>query len=128
MQEGEKRDAGKLRFDLIPVYPLQELARVYTIGAKKYTDNNWRQGFKWGRLFAAMCRHAFAWWSGERNDPVDRQHHLASVAWCAFALMDFERGAIGEDDRWKEPLQLSLSLDSSTTTSGGNTDKERVNS
>jgi hypothetical protein len=39
-EEGLKFDEGKLRFDLIPIYPLEELARVYTIGAKKYGDYN----------------------------------------------------------------------------------------
>lgn len=97
--KGRKDDAGKLRFDLIPVYPLEELARVYTLGAGKYDDHNWRKGFKWGRIFAAMCRHAWAWWRCERNDAQDGQLHLASVAWCAFALMEFERFKIGEDDR-----------------------------
>lgn len=108
---GAKNDEDKLRYDLIPVGPLEELARVYTIGANKYADNNWRKGFRWGRLFAALCRHAFAWWRGESFDP-DGQHHMASVAWIAFSLMEFERENIGEDDRWKPvpPQQLSLSL------------------
>ena len=88
---GIKHDAGKLRFDLIPVEPLREIARVYTIGAAKYADRNWERGIAWGRVFAAMCRHAFAWWGGEQLDPVDGQHHLASVAWCAMALIEYER-------------------------------------
>ena len=99
--KGIKNDEGKLRFDLIPVYPLEELARVYTLGAGKYDDHNWRKGFKWGRIFAAMCRHAWAWWRCERNDAQDGQLHLASVAWCAFTLMEFERFKLGEDNRWR---------------------------
>ena len=54
---------------------------------------------KWGRVFAAMLRHAWAFWRGESHDPVDGQHHLASVAWCAAALYEYERRKIGEDDR-----------------------------
>lgn len=96
---GVKHDAGKLRFDLLPVEPLRELARVYTIGAAKYADRNWERGLSWGRVFAAMCRHAFAWWGGERLDPVDGQHHLASVAWCALALIEYERTHPELDDR-----------------------------
>ena len=71
---GRKFDSNKLRFDLIPVEPLQELARVYTIGAKKYGDRNWENGLSWSRLFAAMMRHAWKFWMGERNDPEDGQH------------------------------------------------------
>jgi hypothetical protein len=99
--EGTKNDNGKLRYDLIPTYPLSKLAEAYTLGAGKYDDHNWRKGFKWGRVFAALCRHAWAWWRGERDDPQDGQHHLASVAWCAFALMEYEKFGTGEDDRWK---------------------------
>ena len=53
-EEGVKNDDGKLRYDLIPVRPLAEVARVYTIGAKKYSDYNWRKGIKWSRIYAAM--------------------------------------------------------------------------
>lgn len=97
--EGRKDDSSKLRFDLIPVGPLQKLAEVYTIGAKKYDDRNWEVGLIWGRVFAAMCRHAWAWWGGERFDREDGQHHLASVAWCAFALMEYEETRPKFDDR-----------------------------
>lgn len=100
---GVKHDAGKLRFDLLPVEPLRELARVYTIGATKYADNNWRKGLAWGRVFAAMMRHAWSWWGGERNDPVDGQHHLASVAWCALTLIEYERTHPELDDRVVKP-------------------------
>jgi hypothetical protein len=97
-----KDDGGKLRYDLIPTEALDELARVYTIGAAKYADNNWRQGgLKFGRIFGAMMRHAWAWWRGERDDPQDGQHHLASVAWCAFSLIVLERERVDDDDRWK---------------------------
>lgn len=88
---GRKDDGGKLRFDLLPIGPLCELARVYTIGAGKYEDRNWEKGIAYNRVYAAMLRHATAWWGGERDDQEDGQHHLASVAWCALALMEYER-------------------------------------
>jgi|TARA_R110000744_G_scaffold155563_2_gene270904 hypothetical protein len=101
MGEGTKFDKGedKLRYDLIPVYPLAELARVYTIGAKKYDDRNWEKGLHWGRVFRALCSHAWKWWGGEKYDSEDGQHHLASVAWCALALIEYERTSKGTDDR-----------------------------
>ena len=98
---GRKDDTGKLRFDLLPVFPLLKIAEVYTIGAKKYADRNWEKGMAWGRIFAAMMRHAWKWWGGEKTDPMDGQHHLASVAWCAMALMEYEEKQKGEDDRAK---------------------------
>jgi hypothetical protein len=99
MTEGRKDDIGKLRFDLLPVRPLMQVAEVYTIGAAKYADRNWEKGLKWGRVFAAMMRHAWRWWGGEVRDPVDGQHHLASVVWCALALMEYEVTHPELDDR-----------------------------
>jgi hypothetical protein len=99
LTEGLKHDADKLRFDLLPVKPLELVAEVYTIGAKKYEDRNWEKGLKWGRVFGALMRHAWAWWRGERKDQKDGQHHLASVCWCALALMEYEDTHPELDDR-----------------------------
>ncbi len=99
MTEGRKDDTGKLRFDLLPVEPLRKLVDVYTRGAVKYEDRNWEEGIIWGRIFAALQRHAWAWWKGEQLDGEDGQHHLASVAWCAFALMEYEMTHPELDDR-----------------------------
>jgi hypothetical protein len=101
--EGKKNDQGKLRYDLIPPGPLAELARVYTIGASKYTDRNWEKGIEYGRHFAALQRHAWAYWNGENRDVEDGQHHLASVAWCAFALIEYERTHPELDNRPGKP-------------------------
>jgi hypothetical protein len=130
MSEGRKDDSGKLRFDLLPVRPLMEVVFVYTIGAKFYTDRNWEKGLTWGRVFAAMMRHSWKWWGGEKYDraclnreckvelPAEagqirdyvcatcgtggpRQHHLSSVAWCALALMEYEETHLELDDRPK---------------------------
>jgi hypothetical protein len=99
MMQGRKDDTGKARFDLIPVKPLFKVAEVYTIGAAKYDDRNWEKGIKWGRVFGAMMRHAWDWWGGERYDPKDGQHHLASVAWAALTLMEYEETHPELDDR-----------------------------
>jgi hypothetical protein len=97
---GRKDDAGKLRYDLIPLYPLSLVAEVYTIGAKKYNDWNWSNGLSWTRLFAALLRHLFDFWlKRESRDPKDGQHHLASVVFYAFALMDHEIHHPKLDDR-----------------------------
>lgn len=98
MSEGVKHDTEKLRYDLFPA-SLQYVAEVYTIGAKKYTDRNWEKGLAWHRVFGAMMRHAWAWWWGEETDPVDGQKHLASVCWCALALMEYRTTHAELDDR-----------------------------
>jgi len=108
--QGRKDDQGKLRFDLIPVEPFRKLVEVYTIGARKYADRNWEKGIQWGRIYAALMRHATAFWGGERLDPVDGQHHLASVAWCALALMEYERTHPELDDRVKSMVLREVCL------------------
>lgn len=98
---GRKDDAGKARFDLIPPEALEALASLYALGASRYGDHNWRKGMLWSRPFAALMRHAWAWWRGEKFDPKDGQHHLQSVAWNAFSLYMYELKQLGEDDRVK---------------------------
>lgn len=98
---GHKADDGKPRFDLIPPEAMIALADLYRIGAEKYADRNWERGMTWGRMFRAMMSHAWKWWMGEEHDPVDGQHHLTSVAWCAIALYTWHVRGVGSDDRVK---------------------------
>lgn len=99
MPEGRKDDSAKARYDLIPAGPLHAVAGVFTLGAAKYGVRNWENGIQFGRLFAALMRHAWAWWRGERNDPEDGQHHLSAVVFCALALMQLEETHAELDDR-----------------------------
>lgn len=99
LQEGVKYDDDKLRYDLIPVVPLAELARVYTTGAKKYAPRNWEKGMRWGRLFASCQRHLNAFWLGETWDPESGCHHLSAAVFACFALMEYQYRGIGNDDR-----------------------------
>lgn len=70
-QKGVKEEA----FALIPVGPLQALARHYGRGAKKYAEHQWRQGFEWSKAYSAAQRHLNQFWSGEDLDecPRDRE-------------------------------------------------------
>lgn len=96
---GYKDDAGKLRFDLIPAAALEALAEVYTVGAAKYEDRNWERGMRWGRVFAAVMRHLWAWWRGEDADPETGLSHLAHAAWGCLALIEYGRTHRELDDR-----------------------------
>lgn len=96
---GKKFDFGKERFDLLPMMPLLALGKLFAIGATKYGVRNWEKGMKFGRLFAAMMRHAIKWWAGEKYDPVDGQHHLTAVMWNAMVLMELENTHPEMDDR-----------------------------
>lgn len=104
--EGVKFDEAKLRYDLLPVLPLMELVRVYTLGAQKYADRNWENGLKWSRVYAAAMRHLTAWWAGEEKDPELGTSHLANAAWNLFSLMEYERTHRELDDRTPRNVPL----------------------
>jgi hypothetical protein len=96
---GGEKGVKLARYDLIPPHALEALAVHYGKGMEKYAERNWERGYKWGYSFAAMMRHAWAFWRGESIDPDTGGHHLTAVAWHAFALIEFERRKIGTDDR-----------------------------
>jgi hypothetical protein len=99
--EGRKDDQDKLRYDLIPPELLEEVARVLTYGAVKYSERNWEKGMAWHRPFGALMRHMWAWWRGENVDPETGFSHLAHAACCIAFLITYERRRIGTDDRHK---------------------------
>jgi len=87
------------RYDLIPVTPLESVARHYGVGATKYADRNWERGYLWSLSFAAMMRHAWAFWGGEDIDVETGSPHLAAVVFHAFALMEYATTHPEKDDR-----------------------------
>lgn len=98
---GTKHDDGKNRLELIPVEAIEQIGLAYTFGAKKYADNNWRGGFKWTRLVAALLRHTYSWMAGESKDPESGLSHLAHAGACLTMLIAHEQLNYGEDDRVK---------------------------
>ena len=94
---------AKTRFDLIPFAAVGEIADVLAYGAEKYEANNWARGTNWGRYFAALCRHLFAWWGGEDKDPETGFSHLAHAGCCLIFLMEYQRNNWGTDDRFTGP-------------------------
>lgn len=94
-----KFDSNKHRFDLIPVEALEEVAKVFTYGATKYAPRNWEKGMDWGRVFAAMMRHSWAFWRGETHDPETGFHHMAHAAFGCLALIQYTIKGWGNDDR-----------------------------
>lgn len=94
-------DADKLRFDLIPPEFLIELARIYTMGAMKYDDNNWRNGMIWSKCIRPIWSHFIKWLSGHTIDSETGCHHLAMVAWNCATLFMYQLHKLGKDDRNK---------------------------
>lgn len=104
---GYKTDAGKLRFGLIPVDGLTELAKVFNLGDSKYPPQNWRRGILWSRVYDAILRHIFAWANGESRDPETGCHHLGSAIWNCMVLINYEITHPGNNDIYM-PLKNNL--------------------
>lgn len=99
---GAKYDGEKVQWDLVPDDAVEEVAKVYTLGAKKYASRNWEKGISYMRIVGALRRHLNAWIRGERYDPENGQPHLASVVWNGLALLAYELRGMNDgpfDDR-----------------------------
>lgn len=120
---GGQKGAKLARFDLIPANPLSEIASRFGLGAMKYEDRNWERGYEWSKSYAALQRHAWAFWSGENDDDLgdeafrdDRQQaedlkaqygripgssHLAAIAQHAMFMLEWLETHPEFDDRVK---------------------------
>lgn len=92
---GVKYDTEKTRYDLVHWPFIEEVAEVLTLGAAKYSDDNWkavREGPNGrGRYIAAAFRHFIAWIGGEKDDPESGKSHLAHMA-CCLMFLAWEKG------------------------------------
>jgi hypothetical protein len=96
---GVKFDHGKTRYDLFTYEALDQIGQVLAYGTAKYADRNWEKGIPYGRVFAAIMRHLWAWWGGEKNDPETGLNHLAHAGCNIVFLLTFEkRNMAGEWD------------------------------
>jgi hypothetical protein len=98
---GGEKGTKPQALDLVPPMPLLKLAEHYAKGAEKYASHNWRRGYEWSKAYAAMMRHALAFWGGEDLDPETGTPHMAAVAFHAFTLLQFAVDYPEFDDRYK---------------------------
>ena len=104
--KGLRYNQGKNRVDLLPPFALNEVARVFTEGAKKYAENNWRLGMNWTSVLASLKRHLLDWESGKDVDPEDGCLLMAKVATNAIFLTEYSKIYPQGDDRWKQYLHI----------------------
>jgi hypothetical protein len=125
---GGQKGVKLARFDLIPPGPHRELAEHYGRGARKYADDQWRQGYEWRKSISALERHlndfkagkdydvcsndpdgcSFVDAAGEPFEPAEPDtcfnhtgsHHMAAVAWHSFLLLEFKDTHPEHDDRY----------------------------
>ena len=98
---GIKHDESKRRMDLVPTSLTSAVARILEFGAKKYGDNNWREGLKWSRVYAALQRHLADFWDGKDVDDESGLPHLYHAACNIAFLIEFYEKRKDLDDRYK---------------------------
>jgi len=111
--QGLRLNSDKVRHDLLEPYAIEELAKVFTAGAKKYEDHNWLKGMNWSTMLASLKRHISAFEQGEDMDfdPHCEKcqegtcvshtglYHMAHAAWNCMALVSYYKHFPEGDDR-----------------------------
>ena len=87
-----KNDQGKLRYSLIPSRAEEQMVRVLTFGAQKYSADNWRKCEDLSRYIDAALRHIASYRVGQRDDGETGLHHLAHAMCCLSFIVDIELG------------------------------------
>lgn len=90
MDQTNKHDAGKTRWDLVPWAEFEEVAKVLTfaVDVKGYGEYSWQKVIPFQvRYFAALVRHIVAYIRGEVYDPESGLHHLAHATCCCLFMM-----------------------------------------
>lgn len=86
-----RKDAGKLRYDLIPPEWIEGLVSVLQMGAEKYEDNGWRKRIMEDRrVLASGMRHREAYRKGQKYDEESGLHHLLHSAWNDLCLYYYD--------------------------------------
>ena len=81
----------KTRWELIPLDCLEDIARVYTEGAKKYGDNTWQNlenGYE--RYKGALLRHLYAAETKEFDEET-KVRHEAAMCFNAKAMLYYAK-------------------------------------
>ncbi len=88
--EGMKHSQGKPRMDLLPWDALDEVAKVLTFGARKYSDDNWRKVDP-KEYEAGLLRHFSEYKQGTVVDSESGEMTLAHLACCALFMVALKK-------------------------------------
>lgn len=92
MKLGTKFDGKKILWNLLPWDEVEEVAKVMTHGAMKYSPMNWQHvANAEERYFAAALRHIVAWKKGEKIDKESGRSHLSHAICCLLFIMWFDK-------------------------------------
>jgi hypothetical protein len=101
IKETTKYDEGKPDFTLIPQEALLEVAKVFTYGANKYSQDNYSLGTNYRRYIAAANRHINQWLRNQDIDEETQTNHLSNAIASLMMVLDNQLTNKGTDDRNK---------------------------
>lgn len=109
-EKGVKLDKEKPRMDLVLgefTRALEEVCKVGTFGANKYTDKGWvevKNGIE--RYLSAMLRHYMKFRRGIQKDEESGLSHLSHMVWNALAVLElYKRNEEAIKDTMDEVLE-----------------------
>lgn len=89
--KGSKHDQEKPKWHLLPLKIVEEVVKVLTFGAIKYSENNWQHvDDAFNRYLSATLRHITARQNGEILDEESKLPHLAHAVCCLIFIMWFD--------------------------------------
>lgn len=95
-----KYDAGKPKWSLLPMRVIEQVVKVLTFGADKYSKDGWKNGEYADakeRYLSANQRHLTDYQDGEMLDKESKLPHLAHAICCLVFLLWYEMR--GGDER-----------------------------
>lgn len=96
---GARYNDGKAAFDLIALCTLEDEARVWEYGRRKYASWNWAKGMPWSVPLGCILRHLAAWQRGEDLDQESGLPHLAHISCNLRMLTLYSKTYPQGDDR-----------------------------
>lgn len=112
VDKGLRYNEGKIRYDLITPFALEQLATVLSKGAEKYAERNWELGMRWSTVIASLERHLQAFKNGEDFDKESGLLHISHLLTNAAFLAEYYKIYPQGDDRQHQYLsQPKIGLD-----------------
>lgn len=96
-----KNDSLKVSYSDLPPFALEQVAKAFNYGSRKYSKFNYREGMEYLRYYDACFRHLQEWIKGKDIDESGNTHLSHAVA-SLLMLMENINLSTGVDDRPKQ--------------------------
>lgn len=106
VDQADRFNTGKLNWGLVDFDSLEDMVKVLSFGAKKYSPHNWRKGLGTTEICESLIRHLQAYLRGEDLDPESGLSHIGHIQCNAMFLAYMNRYKPEFDNRYKDLNKL----------------------